>query len=78
MATLIEAGANMRAIDRQGNTVLHLAAGYGRSTVCDLLRPHLSAADAQQPNNAGQTPADVARLNGHDVSVLLKGLVHIT
>ncbi|CAE8612867.1 unnamed protein product [Polarella glacialis] len=57
-----------------GNSVLHFAAGYGRKAVCDVLRLHLGPSDAHRINALGQTAADVARVNRHDVAVLLGDL----
>lgn len=74
-AELLTAGADARAVDKAGNSVLHFAAGYGRAGVCQLLAERLLPADAESRNAAGQTPADVARINGHDVATLLGQLL---
>eukprot|EP00931_Biecheleriopsis_adriatica_P118604 TRINITY_DN93966_c0_g1_i1.p1 TRINITY_DN93966_c0_g1~~TRINITY_DN93966_c0_g1_i1.p1 ORF type:complete len:287 (+),score=58.57 TRINITY_DN93966_c0_g1_i1:37-861(+) len=72
---LLALRADVRATDKQGNSILHLAAGYGRTEICRLLSETLTIEDAHVRNAAGQTPSDVAHLNGHDSSKLLKGLL---
>lgn len=75
---LLAARADPRGTDRQGNTILHFAAGYGRGKVCALLAQHLEPKDASHRNAAGQTPMDVARGNGHDAHDLLRNLLAAT
>ncbi|CAE8653094.1 unnamed protein product [Polarella glacialis] len=74
VSSLLEARADPRSADGQGNSVLHFAAGYGRKAVCDVLRLHLGPSDAHRINALGQMAADVARVNRHDVVVLLGDL----
>jgi hypothetical protein len=54
---LIDAGADLSAADREGNTPLHIAA-YGDTAVVRLLLE--AGAHAKARNKAGQTPADCA------------------
>lgn len=74
VSELLAAGADVQAVDKGGNTILHFAAGYGRSEICALLQPHTTPADLHTRQNAqGQTPADVAKINGHDLAALFGG-----
>jgi ankyrin repeat protein len=58
--------------DGRGNTPLHYAAGYGRTAIVTLLLAR--GADAGAANDAGQTPVDVAGVNGErEVVAALRG-----
>lgn len=68
---LLEAGAKVDALDKNKNTALHYAAGYGRKE-CVALLLHNGAAVTLQ-NMDGKTPIDVAKLNNQsDVLKLLE------
>ncbi|KAL6953522.1 hypothetical protein U1Q18_046363 [Sarracenia purpurea var. burkii] len=68
---LLEAGATVDALDKNKNTALHYAAGYGRKECVALLLEHGAAVTLQ--NLDGKTPIDVAKLNNqHEVLKLLE------
>lgn len=68
------ASNRIHAPDPKGNTPLHLAAHLGNLAVCDLFIQ--SGADPGLLNHDGQTPADVAFSEGHDLAAqLLSSLV---
>ncbi|GFS37015.1 ankyrin repeat-containing 2B [Actinidia rufa] len=68
---LLEAGAMVDALDKNKNTALHYAAGYGRKECVALLLEHGAAVTLQ--NLDGKTPIDVAKLNNqHEVLKLLE------
>ncbi|XP_052191970.1 ankyrin repeat domain-containing protein 2B isoform X2 [Diospyros lotus] len=68
---LLEAGALVDALDKNKNTALHYAAGYGRKECVALLLEHGAAVTLQ--NLDGKTPIDVAKLNNqHEVLKLLE------
>ncbi|KAL5991445.1 hypothetical protein ACLOJK_012354 [Asimina triloba] len=58
---LLEAGASVDALDKNKNTALHYAAGYGRKDCVALLLQNSAAVTLQ--NMDGKTPIDVAKLN---------------
>ena len=55
---LLLAGAQARAIDRDGNTPLHIAARSGSVGIANMLHHH--GASSTTKNNAGDTPQDIA------------------
>lgn len=68
---LLEAGAGVDALDKNKNTALHYAAGYGRKECVELLLKNGAAVTLQ--NMDGKTPIDVAKLNNqHEVLKLLE------
>ncbi|KAF8398631.1 hypothetical protein HHK36_017562 [Tetracentron sinense] len=68
---LLEAGAMVDALDKNKNTALHYAAGYGRKECVALLLENGAAVTLQ--NLDGKTPIDVAKLNNqHEVLKLLE------
>ncbi|KAL2903975.1 Ankyrin repeat domain-containing protein 2A [Bienertia sinuspersici] len=68
---LLEAGAKVDALDKNKNTALHYAAGYGRKECVALLLENGAAVTLQ--NLDGKTPIDVAKLNNqHEVLKLLE------
>ncbi|KAE9448694.1 hypothetical protein C3L33_19433, partial [Rhododendron williamsianum] len=68
---LLEAGVMVDALDKNKNTALHYAAGYGRKECVALLLDHGAAVTLQ--NLDSKTPIDVARLNSqHEVLKLLE------
>ncbi|KAG8473400.1 hypothetical protein CXB51_035696 [Gossypium anomalum] len=58
---LLEAGAKVDALDKNKNTALHYAAGYGRKDCVALLLENGAAVTLQ--NMDGKTPIEVAKLN---------------
>lgn len=61
----------MDAVDKNNNTALHYAAGYGRRECVELLLKNGAAVTAE--NSDGKTPIDVAKLNKQkDVLTLLE------
>ncbi|KAF3603168.1 hypothetical protein F2Q69_00032825 [Brassica cretica] len=58
---LIDAGASVNAVDKNKNTPLHYAAGYGRKECVSLLLENGAAVTLQ--NLDEKTPIDVAKLN---------------
>ncbi|KVI10998.1 Ankyrin repeat-containing protein [Cynara cardunculus var. scolymus] len=67
----VEAGAKVDALDKNKNTALHYAAGYGRKDCVALLLENGAAVTLQ--NMDGKTPIDVAKLNDqNDVLKLLE------
>ena len=56
---LLRSGANMRARDKLGNTAMHYAAKNNRNKVVKDLLPLIN-----KRNNKGQTPLDIAAMNG--------------
>ncbi|TMX04179.1 hypothetical protein EJD97_011047 [Solanum chilense] len=68
---LLEAGAEVDALDKNKNTALHYAAGYGRKECVALLLKNGEAVTLQ--NLDGKTPIDVAKLNNqNEVLTLLE------
>lgn len=60
---LIELGADLTVLDKRSNSLLHYAAGYGRYLFLPRLLEGKAAALLNHPNEDGQTPLDVARMN---------------
>jgi ankyrin repeat protein len=60
---LLQAGANVNAADKSGDTPLHLVAQnyYSSTEVAQLLIDH--GADIAAHNNTNQRPSDVARMS---------------
>jgi ankyrin repeat protein len=72
MELLLDAGANIEAVDREGNTPLHEAAAVGSRRAVELLLAR--GARRQVKNRAGKTPLSLARArNDADVVQLLGG-----
>ncbi|KAL0454440.1 UNVERIFIED_CONTAM: Ankyrin repeat domain-containing protein 2B [Sesamum latifolium] len=68
---LLEAGAKVDGLDKNKNTPLHYAAGYGRKDCVELLLKNGAAVTLQ--NLDGKTPIDVAKLNNqNEVLTLLE------
>lgn len=63
---LLDGRANPFAVDSQGNSGLHYAAGYGRKELCEYLIK--VGASVNQRNAQGQTPLAVANLNNQAAS----------
>jgi len=63
-AALLDAGANVNAIQADGFTPLHEAAQNGDEPAALLLL--VAGADPHVARDDGQTPADTARIAGHD------------
>lgn len=61
------------AVDTKGDTPLHLAARVGNLALCDLLVQ--SGADPGAYNNEQQTPADLAKIEGHSLVAQLLSLL---
>uniref|UniRef100_A0A0E0IF69 STI1/HOP DP domain-containing protein n=1 Tax=Oryza nivara TaxID=4536 RepID=A0A0E0IF69_ORYNI len=61
---LLEAGAAVDALDKNKNTPLHYAAGYGMKECVDLLLKNGAAVTLE--NMDGKTAIDVAKLNNQD------------
>ncbi|KAK6156956.1 hypothetical protein DH2020_011204 [Rehmannia glutinosa] len=61
---LLEAGAKVDVLDKNKNTPLHYAAGYGRKDCVELLLKNGAAVTLQ--NLDGKTPIDVAKLNNQN------------
>ncbi|PNW72290.1 hypothetical protein CHLRE_16g674300v5 [Chlamydomonas reinhardtii] len=59
---LIAAGADLTFRDPKKNSLMHYAAGYGRMAIAKALLG--AGAELSAQNDAKQTPADVAKLNG--------------
>lgn len=61
---LLGSGADVTAMDGDGNTALHIAAIRGHTECARALVD--SGADVEQANNDGETPAQIAANHGHD------------
>jgi len=61
--SLLEMGANPLIQDKKGNSLLHYAAGYGRSEFLPKLLDSKTKELLNSVNEDGQTPLDVARVN---------------
>jgi hypothetical protein len=60
---LLDGRANPHAVDANGNSGLHYAAGYGRKELCEyLIRVN---ANINHANSQGQTPLAVSTVNRH-------------
>lgn len=60
---LFELGADPLVLDKRGNSLLHYMAGYGRAEFFPTLLKQGSTKLMNTPNEDGQTPLDVARVN---------------
>ena len=60
---MLKANASIKAVNVNGRTPLHLAAGYGKAGVVELLLQ--ANADPKAANNNGQTPRQWAESNGY-------------
>lgn len=60
---LFELGADPLVLDKRGNSLLHYMAGYGRAEFFPTLLKQGSTKLMNTPNQDGQTPLDVARVN---------------
>ena len=60
---LLQANANVHAVDNEGQTALHIAAGKGRARVADVLLQANASTTAVA--KYGLTPVQVAERNGH-------------
>ncbi len=65
LSALLIAGANVNAVDPQGNTALMLAAENGRHATALILIPLLDLAALNSANQLGQTALMLAAFNGH-------------
>jgi ankyrin repeat protein len=61
---LCDAKADVNAVDKNKNTPLHYAAGYGRADVCKMLVDN--GASVTLRNLDGKSPLDVAKLNDQE------------
>ncbi|PNH12255.1 Ankyrin repeat domain-containing protein 2 [Tetrabaena socialis] len=59
---LIEKGGDLKFRDPKANNLMHYAAGYGRMAIAKVLLA--AGAELGAKNEAGQAPADVAKMNG--------------
>ena len=59
VGALLAAGAEVNAVDKDGDTPLHLASRYGREVVVGALLA--AGAEVNAVDNNGKTPLDVAR-----------------
>jgi len=60
---LFELGADPLVLDQKKNSLLHYCCGYGRSQFLPTLLKWGAEPLLNQPNDEGQTPLDVARMN---------------
>jgi ankyrin repeat protein len=58
---LIKAGADVNAVNTQGDTPLHRAAWKGGEKVCALLVEHGAGPSREVENKDGKKPVDLAR-----------------
>ncbi|KAG2491882.1 hypothetical protein HYH03_009834 [Edaphochlamys debaryana] len=71
---LLEKGGDLAFRDPKKNTLMHYAAGYGRMAIAKALIA--AGAELDSPNEAGQTPAEVAKLNGEkEMAKFIEGKV---
>lgn len=61
LLALVERGANINAVNKEGNNLIHLAAKFNRSAYLEVLLTYNTSAILNQVNYAGQTPLDVAK-----------------
>ena len=66
---LIEAGADIDAVDENKNTAAHYSAGYGNVESVSLLKK--KGADLSLKNEEGKTAKEVAEMNEQDEVVKL-------
>jgi ankyrin repeat protein len=64
IAKLVEFGANVHAVDSDGDTPLHVAALFGNAECAVALCN--AGADTHARNDEGRTPVEVAVAHGHD------------
>merc|ERR1712007_86189 len=64
---LLDNRANPFAVDAQGNSGLHYAAGYGRKELLEYLLK--IGVNVNQSNAKGQTPLAVASINKHTATI---------
>lgn len=68
---LLEAGADVRAVDAMGNTAMHIAVALGKLAHVQVLVDR-KCPQLMQRNMKGETPASIAKERGfHDISLLL-------
>ena len=68
---LIEAGAEITAVDTLGNTALHLAVMLGKKEIVEVLLGR-NCARLLGRNKGGETPASLAKVRGfHEIALLL-------
>ena len=60
---LLQANANVHAVNNYGYTALHIAAGNGRARVADVLLQANASTTAVAKD--GRTPVQYAERNGH-------------
>lgn len=60
---LFELGADVKRLDKNGNSLLHYCAGYGHSNMLPMLLERGLDEMLNHENNDGQTALDVARIN---------------
>ena len=60
---LLQANANVHAVDNNGRTALHIAAWNGRARVADVLLQ--ANASTTAVTKYGRTPVQLAEQNGH-------------
>mmetsp|Transcript_52783 Transcript_52783/g.132775 ORF Transcript_52783/g.132775 Transcript_52783/m.132775 type:complete len:226 (-) Transcript_52783:48-725(-) len=63
---LLENGADLEAVDANGNTPLHLATGNGRTCIVELLLSR--AASTFVHNTEGKTPFDLAKRSNDSIT----------
>ena len=66
---LIEAGANIDAVDNDGCTPIHIAAQWRQTSAVHILKN--SGADCTIKNAQGFAPVDVARVEGYPPTIAL-------
>jgi len=67
LKTLMDAKADPRVVDNEGNTLLHYAAGYGHVQTTDYFLQ--CGLPVNATNKAGETPLDLALRNNHASAV---------
>ena len=60
---LLQANANVHAVDNDGQTALHYGAGYGRARVADVLLQ--ANASTTAVDKTGRTPVQYAERSGN-------------
>jgi len=66
---LVDAGADINAVDDEGNSPLHVAVKWRQAEAASLLIA--CGADRQIRNSKGSTPAEVARSDGYKPTMAL-------